>query len=255
MTPSGTPSSPRADTAGRMRNDLDLYDRHAAAWWDPHSAFAASLHGVNVLRLQHITAACGADLRGLAAVDLGCGGGLLAEPLARAGADVIGIDRSEASLQAARAHGAGVAGLRYAVGDVRDPPLPAACADLVCCADVLEHIDGWRGVVAAAARLLRPGGRLYISTMNRTLAARLIGIHLAEGLRLIPPGTHDPERLITPPELVAAATAAGLERPQLLGERVRVWATLRAWAVRLAPGTSTAIGYAAWFERPRGGLA
>lgn len=236
----------------RTRNDLDLYDRHAAAWWDPQSLFAASLHGVNVLRLQHIAAEFAGGMRGLAVVDLGCGGGLLAEPLARAGAAVIGLDQSTASLAVAREHGAGVPGLRYEVGDIRAPRLAAGSADLVCCADVLEHIAAWPSVVGAAARLLRPGGRLYVSTMNRSVAARLVGVYLAEGLRLIPPGTHDPRMFIRPQELVAAATAAGLVRPRLLGQRLRIWATLRAWAVRLTPGTSTTIGYAAWFESPAG---
>jgi 2-polyprenyl-6-hydroxyphenyl methylase/3-demethylubiquinone-9 3-methyltransferase len=232
-----------------MRNDLGLYERHAASWWDPASRFAASLHGLNHLRLGHIRDRFGADLGGLDVVDLGCGGGLMAEPLARLGATVVGIDLSPASLAAARAHGAGVPGLRYELGDLRRPPLPPASADLVCCADVLEHVDGWREAVGAAARLLRPGGWLYASTINRTLRARMLAVHVAEGLRLIPPGTHDPARFIRPDELIAAAAAAGLRHQQVLGERLRIVATLRAWAVRLAPGASTAIGYAAWFQR------
>lgn len=233
-----------------MRNDLGLYDREAASWWDPRSRFAASLHGVNALRLQHLRQELGNDLHGLVVGDLGCGGGLLAEPLAQAGASVTGIDRSAASLAVARAHGAGIPRLRYESGDIRDPALPAGSCDLVCCADVLEHIVEWTQVVAAAARLLRPGGRFYVSTMNRTLAARLVGVYLVEGLRLVPPGTHDPRLFIRPAELAAAAAAVGLVRPRVLGERVRLWATLRAWAVRLAPGRSVSIGYAAWFERP-----
>ena len=232
-----------------MRNDLDMYDRQAASWWDPTSRFAASLHGLNRLRLAHVMDEFGPNMQGLMVVDLGCGGGLFAEPLALRGAQVVGIDASAPSLAVAQAHGVGIAGLRYELGDLRTPPLPPECADLVCCADVLEHVDEWPRAVTAAARLLRPGGKLYVSTINRTWRARLFAVHLAETLRLIPPGTHDPARFIRPSELTAAATAAGLHRPRYLGEQLLIVPTLRAWAVRLAPGTSTAMGYAAWFQR------
>ncbi len=234
---------------GGLRNDLGLYDRHAAAWWDEAGSFAATLHGVNELRLQHLADVYGRDMRGLVAVDLGCGGGLLAEPMANMGATVVGVDCSAASIGVAQAHGAAIAGLRYEVGDARDPPLPERCADLVTCADLLEHVDGWGSVLTAAARLLRPGGRLYVSTLNRTLACRILAVHIAEGLRLIPPGTHDPARLIRPGELLAAGSAAGLRFDRLLGQRLRLGATLRAWAIRLERGASTRLGYAAWFIR------
>ena len=232
-----------------MRNDLDMYDRHASSWWDPTSRFAASLHGLNRLRLAHVMDEFGPNMQGMVVVDLGCGGGLFAEPLALRGAVVVGIDASAPSLAVAQAHGVGIAGLRYELGDVRAPPVPSGCADLVCCADVLEHVDEWRRAVTAAAQLLRPGGKLYVSTINRTWRARLLAVYLAETLRVIPPGTHDPARFIRPSELTSAATAAGLHRPRYLGERLLIIPTLRAWAVRLAPGPSTAMGYAAWFQR------
>jgi 2-polyprenyl-6-hydroxyphenyl methylase/3-demethylubiquinone-9 3-methyltransferase len=114
---------------------------------------------------------------------------------------------------------------------------------------MLEHVDGWQQVLTAAARILRPGGVVYVSTLNRIAASRWLAVHLAEGLRLIPPGTHDPERLIRPSELTAAAEAAGLGTIRILGQRLRFMATLRHWAIRLAPGTSTALGYACWLER------
>lgn len=232
-----------------MRNDLGMYDRHADSWWDPHSRFAASLHGLNRLRLDHFATELGSDLRGLTIVDLGCGGGLMSEPLAQRGATVIGIDASAESILVARAHGAKVAGLSYFIGDLRTPALPRSSADVVCCADVLEHVDSWSDAITSAARLLRPGGRLYVSTINRTLRARFIAVHLAETLRVIPPGTHDPKRFIRPAELTVVAKANGLNQPKILGERLAFGATLRAWAVRLYPGSSTAIGYAAWFRR------
>ncbi|MEK7414959.1 MAG: bifunctional 2-polyprenyl-6-hydroxyphenol methylase/3-demethylubiquinol 3-O-methyltransferase UbiG [Planctomycetota bacterium] len=230
-----------------QRNDLQLYDRHAAEWWDERGRFAASRHGVNALRLRHLDAVYGSDMHGIDVVDLGCGGGLIAEPLARRGANVIGIDASSKSLDAARVHAAGLSGLRYQHGDIRAPDLPARCANLVVCADVLEHVDGWPAVVAAAARLLRPGGRLYVTTQNRTWLARILVVHVAETLRVVPPGTHDYNRFIRPDELIAAASAHGLGSPRILGQRLRLLATIRAWAARLDEGRSTAIGYAAWF--------
>ena len=230
-----------------QRNDLELYDRHAAEWWDERGRFAASLHGVNALRLRHLTAVYGADMRGIDVVDLGCGGGLIAEPLARRGANVIGIDASAKSLDAARAHAAELSGLSYQLGDIRSPDLPDHCADLVVCADVLEHVEGWPAVVAAAARLLRPGGRLYVTTQNRTWLARILVVHVAETLRVVPPGTHDPDRFIRPDELIAVASEHGLGSPIVLGQRLRLLATIRAWAARLDEGRSTSIGYAAWF--------
>lgn len=232
-----------------VRNDLGIYERLAATWWDERGSFAATLHGVNELRLAHLAEVYGGDMRGIVAVDLGCGGGLLAEPMARQGATVIGVDASPASIEVARRHGEGIASLRYEVGDARAPGLPDGCADLVTCADLLEHVEGWPEAVRAAAGLLRVGGRLYVSTLNRTLASRLLAVHLAEGLRLIPPGTHDPDRLIRPQELQAAAMSAGLRCERILGQRLRLWATLRNWSIRLRPGDGIGLGYGAWFRK------
>jgi 2-polyprenyl-6-hydroxyphenyl methylase/3-demethylubiquinone-9 3-methyltransferase len=232
-----------------VRNDLDLYDRHAAAWWDPQSAFAGTLHAVNRWRTARVLAELGQDLRGLAVVDLGCGGGLLAEAMARHGASVVGVDRSRGSLAVAASHGAGLPTLRYLEGDVREPGLPAGCADLVTAADLIEHVDPYAAVLAAAARLLRPGGRCFVTTINRTWRARWLAVHLAEGVGMIPRGTHDPDRFVTPAELVAAAAAHGLGKPRLLGQRLRLWDTLRTWRIHVDDGGSTALGYGYWFTK------
>lgn len=234
--------------AAALRNDLDLYEREAASWWDPRSRFAASLHGVNALRLQEIADVVGRDLRGLHVADLGCGGGLVSVPLAQAGARVVGVDISPASLRAAS--GRGEANLRVLRADARQPALAGGWADLVVCADVVEHVDGWPRVLAAASTLLRPGGRMYLNTVNRTRRARWLAVGLAEGVGLVPRGTHDPQRFVTPDEIGAAAAACGLVVERFLGQRLRVWRTIVERRIRVAPGRSLALGYGAWLRKP-----
>lgn len=231
-------------------NDLSLYDRHANEWWDERGRFAGTLHGVNELRLQQIEQELGIDLRGLHIVDLGCGGGLMSEPLARRGATVVGVDISRASLSCARIHGASIPGLTYMAGDVRSPPLPPGSADVVLCADLLEHVENWPQVLTAAFTLLRPGGRCYCSTINRTWLAKFLAVTIAEGVGLIPRGTHDPQWFITPEELRSSAESAGFTGVQVLGQRVRLLSTLREWRIRVAPGASTRVAYSVWMRRP-----
>ena len=240
----------RTAAVRRVRNDLDLYEREAAHWWDADSRFAASLHAINAHRLGEVHERLGARLAGLAVVDLGCGGGLMAEPLARAGARVVGCDLGAASLAAGRRHGDGLRDLHYLRADARRVPLADGCADLVLAADIVEHIDGWTAVVCEAGRLLAPGGLLYVSTINRTWRATLLAVHLAEGLRLVPPGTHDPARFVRPQELAAAGASAGLTAEAPRGQRLRLWATLARWRVQVAPGPSTALEYTMWLRRP-----
>ncbi len=243
---------PPTGRVASSRNDLDLYEREAAHWWDADSRFAASLHAINEHRLAEVRARLGERLAGLAVVDLGCGGGLMAEPLARAGARVVGCDLGAATITAARVHGSGLHALHYLRADARRAPLADGCADLVLAADIVEHIDGWQTVVSEAGRLLAPGGLLYVSTINRTWRATLLAVHVAEGLRLVPPRTHDPARFVRPQELAAAGTAAGLKAEPPRGQRLRLWATLRDWRIRVAPGTSTALEYTMWLRRPHG---
>ncbi|MBA3710553.1 MAG: methyltransferase domain-containing protein, partial [Planctomycetes bacterium] len=144
-----------------MKNDLALYDRHASDWWDEDSRFAASLHALNRVRIDEVRGMMGAAFSGRV-VDLGCGGGLLSEPLARGGATVVGVDISAESVRAASVHGCGYQRLYYVRADAAHPPLPDAWADLVVCADVVEHIQAWSSVVAAAARVAKPGARFYV---------------------------------------------------------------------------------------------
>jgi 2-polyprenyl-6-hydroxyphenyl methylase/3-demethylubiquinone-9 3-methyltransferase len=229
-------------------NDLSIYERHADDWWDERSRFAASLHALNQVRLSEIRSRLGAGFRGMA-VDLGCGGGLIAERLARDGATVVGVDLSGASLRVARAHGAGVARLLYARGDALRAPLPAACADLVLCADVLEHVTDWRALLAEAARIARPGAQFYVNTISRTWRARAVVIWLGEGLGFVPRGTHDHRLFVRPDELGDAAAQRGWRLEGVLGQRVRPLATIAHWRLALAPTAAIWGTYSAWLSR------
>lgn len=243
-----------------MKNDLAIYDDHAKEWWDPRSPWFRSLHGTHEYRRELLQAWTGGRLRGATVVDLGCGGGLLAEPLAHDGARVVGVELGFAAVAAAHEHrrapGAnGTAStngrLLYVRADAQRAPLADSCADLVVAADLLEHVPSWRSVVAEAARLLRPGGLLFVNTIDRTWRARLLAVLVAEGIGLVPRGTHDFRLFIRPGELILEARARGLGLVHLQGERPRIWRTLRTRAVHLAATRSTALSYSALFTKGR----
>jgi len=234
--------------APRLRanaNDLQIYERHAADWWDASSAAFRSLHAVNEHRISLLREWLGARLDGAVVVDFGCGGGLLAKPMAEAGARVVGFDLSAGSLATARANSAG----GFVVGDAMHAPLGAGCADVVLLADVLEHVPSFERALAEAARLLRPGGAAFVNTLNRTWRARVLAVQLAEGVRLIPAGTHDPDLFITPAELTGAAWRAGLAIEALQGESVNLWRTLRRWAISLRRSEDVSVGYSALLRK------
>lgn len=222
---------------------LDPFAR--PGWWDESCRDFASLRSVTSFRwdlLRHWVP----DWQGRTVVDLGCGGGLLAARAAAAGARVVGVDRAvTALLEACRCVPAG----RFLAADIRRVPLADATADVVLLADVLEHVDRPADVVAEAARLLRPGGRLFVNTINRTFLARLLAVTLGEGLGLIPRGTHDARRFVRPDELVAMAAAHELRLCRTTGEAPRLFATLRRWTVVLRATASTKVGYAQLFTK------
>ena len=230
-------------------NDLTLYDRHARSWWDDDHAFARSLREVNRLRLLLVRQRLAGRLHGLTVVDIGCGGGLFAEPLAGDGAHVLGLDLSAASLTAAVAHAPAPAPA-YLRGDARRVPLAEGCAGLVLCADLLEHVEDWRAVLAQAARLLRQGGELFVSTVNAGWRARLLVVTLGEGLGLVPRGTHDAARFISPQSLIAAAAALGLECSGRAGLVPNLWRTALSLRLSMRIGVSEAVEYALWLRRP-----
>jgi 2-polyprenyl-6-hydroxyphenyl methylase / 3-demethylubiquinone-9 3-methyltransferase len=190
----------------------------AADWWDPKGS-SAMLHKLNPPRLRHIRATIdahwGSDpdalkpLAGRRAADVGCGAGLLAEPLARMGAVVTGIDAAPENVAVAKLHAEkqGLA-IDYRAGGVE--ALAGETFDLVTSMEVIEHVADPSAFVAALADLLAPGGIMILSTPNRTPLSKLALITVGEGLGMVPKGTHDWQKFLTPDELAALVEAAGL---------------------------------------------
>ena len=199
--------------------EAEHFGRMAADWWDPKGS-SAMLHKLNPVRLAYIRDRIDqhwgldeCDLRPLAgrrAADVGCGAGLLAEPLARLGAEVTGLDAAPENVAAAREHalGQGLA-IDYKVGSVE--ALEPGGYDLVTSLEVLEHVSDPRGFVDGLAAVLKPGGLLIVSTPNRTALSRLLLILVGEGTGRIPRGTHDWQKFLPPEELIALLKDAGLE--------------------------------------------
>ena len=194
------------------------FGKLAAEWWDSKGS-SAMLHRLNPVRLGYIRAAVDAHwggdgvtfrpLAGKRALDVGCGAGLLAEPLARLGAAVTGIDAAPENVAVARAHAAG-AGLAIDYRAVGVETLGDERFDLVTCMEVIEHVSDPAAFVAGLRQVLAPGGLLVMSTPNRTPLSRLAMITVGEGLGRIPRGTHDWDKFLTPEELTALLAAAGL---------------------------------------------
>ena len=197
--------------------EVAKFDALASRWWDTQGAFK-SLHDINPLRLTFVEAT--GSLAGQTVLDVGCGGGILAEGMAARGAMVTGIDASRAALTTARLHLAesGVA-VDYvcATAEQMAQERPEEF-DLVTCMELLEHVPEPASVVAACARLARPGGEVIFSTINRNPKAYLLAVIGAEYLlRLLPRGTHDYEKFIRPSELDAWARSTGLTLDELRG--------------------------------------
>lgn len=198
--------------------EIARFDAVAARWWDPGGEMAP-LHVINPVRTRYIERAAG-GLRGKTAVDIGCGGGLLSEALAARGAKVLGIDLAEDVLEAARRHQAqSKLPVEYrAVAAEALADEMSAAFDLVTCLEMLEHVPDPASVIAACAKLARPGATLVFSTINRNPKAYALAIVAAEYvLRLLPRGTHDYAKLIRPSELDRWARAAGLEVIEIRG--------------------------------------
>ena len=203
--------------ANADRTELAKFDALAARFWASHGDFRP-LHLLNPVRLQFI--ASRTSLSGRRVLDVGCGGGLLSESLARAGAEVTGIDLAPGMIEVARLHAAesGLAiDYRITAADELAQKSPGHF-EVVTCMEMLEHVPDPAAMTATLARLLAPGGALYVSTLNRNLKSFLLAIVGAEYLlRLIPPGTHEYERLIRPSELARWARQAGLTLAEVAG--------------------------------------
>jgi 2-polyprenyl-6-hydroxyphenyl methylase/3-demethylubiquinone-9 3-methyltransferase len=202
----------------KRRNDLEIYDRHAADWWSGRSRFMRSLQALVAPRMRYFDQIVGA-WQGRRVIDVGCGGGFMSVALAERGAQVRGVDPSEGSIRAARAHADGLGlPLEFQVGAGEALPMEDASADAVICVDVLEHVADLAQVVREFSRVLKPGGVLLFDTINRTWLARLLVVHVGEDLlRLLPRGTHDPRMFIKPAELRGLLGKSGFSNPSLVG--------------------------------------
>jgi 2-polyprenyl-6-hydroxyphenyl methylase/3-demethylubiquinone-9 3-methyltransferase len=182
--------------------EIQRYDRISETWWDTHGEMR-TLHTINPLRMNFIQE--GNQLKDLRILDVGCGGGILTEALAKAGAQVTGIDLSQGSLAAAKRH-AHDQGLQidYRFEDMQEfAEKNAGSYHLVTCMEMLEHVLHPEEIIAACARVLLPGGQAYFSSINRTLKALLFAILIGEYmLHLLPRGSHKYSRLIRPKELI-----------------------------------------------------
>jgi len=197
--------------------EIEKFAALAHRWWDPKSEFKP-LHEINPLRLEWIDRV--APLRGKAALDVGCGGGILAEAMAGRGARVKGIDLSEKALKVAQLHGlesqAAVEYERVSAEDLaaREP----GTYDLVTCMELLEHVPDPASTVRACAQLARSGADVFFSTINRNLKSYLFAVVGAEYvLKLLPKGTHDYAKFVKPSELARHCRAAGLEVRDIVG--------------------------------------
>jgi 2-polyprenyl-6-hydroxyphenyl methylase/3-demethylubiquinone-9 3-methyltransferase len=198
--------------------ELAKFSALAHRWWDPTSEFRP-LHEINPLRLAHIAMLAG-GIEGKRIVDIGCGGGILAEAMANAGAVVTGIDLADKPLKVARLHALEVGSAveyRMVSAEALAAEAPGSF-DIVTCMEMLEHVPDPASTVSACAQLVKPGGRVFFSTINRNPKSFLFAIVGAEYvLRMLPKGTHEYARFIKPSELTRHCRAAGLEVDDLTG--------------------------------------
>jgi 2-polyprenyl-6-hydroxyphenyl methylase/3-demethylubiquinone-9 3-methyltransferase len=207
--------------------EVERFSRHAADWWAPRGPMAA-LHKFNPVRLAYIRDQAAARfardpkklgcLKDLRMLDIGCGGGILSEPLARLGAQMVGVDPAEENIEAARAHAqdSGVA-VDYRATTAEDLAAAGERFDVVLAMEVVEHVTDVEMFIATCAAMVKPGGLMITATLNRTLKSFALAIVGAEYvLRWVPRGTHQWDKFVTPDELESAIEDAGL---RVIGER------------------------------------
>jgi 2-polyprenyl-6-hydroxyphenyl methylase / 3-demethylubiquinone-9 3-methyltransferase len=224
--------------AASSRNDPGQYDDLAGEWWRPGSPFSM-LYWLARARARLIPPA---SRDGAILVDLGCGGGLLAAHVAGKGYRHVGVDLVRSALEQARTHG-----VDAVQADAVRLPFATGCADVVSAGELLEHVIDMPGAVAEACRILRPGGRLVLDTLNDTALARLLAVRVAEAVFPVVRGLHDPALFVKPDRLKAECARHGVAldvrgvRPALPG--LARWMVTRRNAVRIVPTWSTAVLY------------
>ncbi len=222
--------------------EIEKFGSPATDWWD-RGGRMKSLHDINPLRVGYIDGRV--DLKEKKVLDVGCGGGILSEAMAEKGARVTGIDMGELPLSAAREHLA-VSGwdIRYRKMSVEEMAREKPGAfDVVTCLELLEHVPDPASVVASCARLLKPGGDLFFATLNRNFKSFIFAVVGAEYvLRLLPAGTHNWKKFVTPEELSAWALKAGLTRENFSGMGYNPFTRV------YFSGTDTSVNYLAHFS-------
>ena len=194
--------------------ELNKFAQHAAFWWDKNGPLK-TLHDINTIRLQFITQTV--SLSGLKVLDVGCGGGILSEALAKTGATVVGVDAEQTVIDVAKAHAeeSGVV-VEYQCTAIEEYESP--CFDVITCMELLEHVASPALLLQHCHRLLKPGGTLFLSTINRTVKAYFSVVVMAEYvLGLLPKQTHDYQKFIKPSELAAMARSAGFNLEAMKG--------------------------------------
>ena len=219
------------------QNELDKFSQLAHRWWDPHSEFKP-LHQINPLRLAWIDSL--ATIPGKRVLDIGCGGGILSESMAVKGATVTGIDLSNKALAVARLHlleSGNTVEYREISAEQLAGESPASY-DVVSCMEMLEHVPNPASTIAACAALVKPGGHVFFSTINRNAKAYLLAVIGAEYvLKMLPKGTHDYAKFIKPSELTRWSKSVGLEPQELIG------LTYNPITQRYSLGRDTSVNY------------
>jgi 2-polyprenyl-6-hydroxyphenyl methylase/3-demethylubiquinone-9 3-methyltransferase len=232
-------------------SEIEKFNQLSATWWDKRGPMRP-LHVVNALRLDYVQAQVALHfgrspekaLYGLRVLDLGCGGGLLSEPLARQGARVVGVDASTGNLNAARRHAAlhGIE-IDYRLGEPAELLAPAEQFDVVLALEVVEHVNDVPAFLATAASRLAPGGLLFVSTIDRTWKSYVVAIVGAEYLlQVLPRGTHQWSMFVRPEELNAALAPQGLVRQALRGMRYNPLQHRASWC------SNTMVNYIATYS-------
>lgn len=221
----------------RSPHDIHTFNQLQNEWWD-HKGHLSSLHEFNPIRLRFIKESVlrhynrpshSHPFEGLSVLDIGCGGGLLSEPLTRLGAEVTGIDAAEGSIKAATEHGKlSELKIDYRCMTAEELLLEQKQYDVVIASEIIEHVQDAESFLDTCSQLLRPNGLLILSTLNRTLKSRFLAILMAEYVfHLVPRGTHDWDRFLKPSEINAFLRAKGVSVKQIQGLKYIPW--LKEW--------------------------